>query len=104
MAKPKPNLAELQCDEHSGRWSVQIDRSRCEGKEDCVRVCPETVFEIRRLTDEEFAALDGWFTRFRVRVHGKRQAFAVNETDCRNCQRCVAACPEKAIAVTLRNA
>ena len=104
MAKPKVNLAELTCDDASGLWDVRIDRNRCEGKEDCAKVCPEGVFEIRRLDDEEFAALDGWFTRFRVRVHGKRQAFATSEADCRNCRRCIAACPEKAITVTPRAA
>ena len=95
----KINLAELTCDDTSGQWEVRIDRNRCEGKEDCVKVCPEAVFEVRRLTDAEFAGVTGWFNRFRVRVHGRRQAFAVRQSDCRNCRRCEAACPESAISV-----
>ncbi len=99
MGKRKINLAELQCAEDAGQWQVRIDRNRCEGKEDCAKVCPEGVFEIRRLTDAEFATVTGWFNRFRVRVHGRRQAFAVHQADCRNCRRCEAACPEQAITV-----
>lgn len=99
MGKREPTLTQHACEDTAGRWQVLIDRNRCEGKEDCTRVCPEGVFEIRRLTDDEFAGVTGWFNRFRVRVHGRRQAFAVHQADCRYCRRCEAACPEQAISV-----
>lgn len=73
-----------------------IDRNRCEAKEDCVRVCPYHVFEVRKLTDAERAEL-GWFARLRVFVHGGKQAFAPRAADCHACGLCVKACPEKAI-------
>jgi len=44
----------------------------------------------------------GFLPRLKVRAHGRRQAFADNEQDCRNCLRCVAACPEDAIQVVAR--
>ena len=37
------------CREAPGKIAPFVDRNRCEGKEDCVRVCPYDVFEIRKL-------------------------------------------------------
>ncbi|WP_372694696.1 4Fe-4S binding protein [Immundisolibacter sp.] len=91
------------CQDIAGQWRVLIDRNRCEGKEACAQVCPEGVFSIRRLTDEEFEThVKGFLPRLKVRVHGRRQAFADHEQDCRHCMRCVAACPEDAITVVAR--
>ena len=41
------------CTEVSGRVAPVVDRNRCEGKEDCVRVCPFNVFEIGTLNDAQ---------------------------------------------------
>ena len=79
-----------------GRLVPLIDSSRCEGKEDCVRVCPYHVFTVRQLTDTERARLS-WRTRFKVFVHGGKQAFVTRPSDCHACGLCVSACPEKAI-------
>lgn len=80
----------------AGRVVPVIDRSRCEGKEECVRVCPYDVFAVRKLTDNERAPL-GRLTRFKLFVHGGKQAFVTRPDDCHACGRCVRACPEKAI-------
>ena len=37
----------------SKRLAPVIDRNRCEGKAECVRVCPFDVFTIGRLEDHE---------------------------------------------------
>jgi NAD-dependent dihydropyrimidine dehydrogenase PreA subunit len=84
------------CAPEAGRVAPIIDRSRCEAKADCVRVCPYHVFEVRRLTDAERQDL-GWLARAKLFVHGGRQAFAVHAADCHACGLCVKACPEKAI-------
>jgi NAD-dependent dihydropyrimidine dehydrogenase PreA subunit len=84
------------CQPDSGRVAPVIDRNRCEAKEDCVRVCPYSVFEIRPLGAAERAALS-WMGRLRAWAHGNRQAFAVRAADCHACQLCVEACPEDAI-------
>jgi 4Fe-4S ferredoxin len=84
------------CAPDAGRVEPIVDRARCEAKEDCVRVCPYHVFEIRRLSDGERQAL-GWLARAKLFVHGGRQAFAVRAADCHACGLCVKACPEKAI-------
>jgi 4Fe-4S ferredoxin len=80
----------------TGRLVPIIDSSRCEGKEDCVRVCPYAVFTVRRLTDPERARL-GLLTRLKVFVHGGKQGFVTRPDACHACGLCVTACPEKAI-------
>ena len=79
-----------------GLFAPVIDRNRCEGKADCVRVCPCDVFEVRMLSSEERAALS-FVGRMKAFAHGGRQAFAVNASACESCGLCVKACPEKAI-------
>lgn len=75
-----------------------IDRNRCEGKAECLAVCPYDVFDIRRLTPEEregmslLGTLKSW-------AHGHKQAVVARPTDCGTCGLCVKACPEKAIAL-----
>ena len=84
------------CKQPAGTVAPVIDRNRCEGKEDCVRVCPYDVFEIRKLTGRERAGLT-FFGRLKASVHGNRQAFAIRADQCHACGLCVAACPEHAI-------
>ncbi len=73
-----------------------VDRGRCEGKKDCVQVCPYSVFEVRRMNDADFEAL-GFFQKLRSVVHGRMTAYTPRAADCRACGLCVTACPEKAI-------
>ena len=74
-----------------------IDRRRCEGKEDCVRVCPYGVFEIATLDAAQRAALPWFPYRLKAWAHGYKQAFAANADRCHGCGLCVGACPEQAI-------
>src|SRR5271170_770767 len=90
--------AKDDCKQAAGVILPRIDRNRCEGKEDCVRVCPYEVFEIRVLKPEERAALP-FVPRLKMLFHGNRQAFAVRADQCHACGLCVAACPEKAITL-----
>lgn len=92
MAKMKPAV----CSEEAGNLIPIIDRNRCEGKEDCVRVCPYDVFEIRVLGDENKAEMS-MVGRLKAFFHGNRQAFTVRADQCHACGLCVQACPEKAI-------
>jgi 4Fe-4S ferredoxin len=86
-----------QCKE-PGRLVPVIDSNRCEAKADCVEVCPYDVFVVRKLTAAELAPL-GLLTRFKVFVHGGKQAFVERPADCHACGKCVTACPEQAIAL-----
>lgn len=85
----------------AGRVVPVIDRNRCEGKEDCVRVCPHAVFVMALLTDADKAQLT-LLGRVKAWAHGNRQAHAVNADACHTCGLCVTACPEKAIRLAPR--
>lgn len=92
----KVELTKENCKPEAGLLRPVIDQRRCEGKEDCLVVCPHNVFEVRKLTSEENRKLI-LPLRFKVMVHGGKQAFAVRAEDCHSCGLCVTACPEKAI-------
>lgn len=76
-----------------------IDRTRCEGKEDCVRVCPYGVFEMIKLDVPTRRALPP-LARFKAFVHGYRQAAVAHPDACQSCGLCVTACPERAIRLS----
>jgi len=44
--------ANIECKQGAGIFAPIINRNRCEGKEDCVEVCPYDVFEMRKLSPE----------------------------------------------------
>ncbi len=73
-----------------------IDVHRCEGKEDCVVVCPHHVFEMRVVPAAEKQTMP-LLTRVKLFVHGGRQAIVARPADCAACGQCVTACPERAI-------
>jgi len=73
-----------------------VDHSRCEGKGECLAVCPFHVFEVRRIDEGDFAELS-WVGRLKSRAHGRRTAYTPRLEQCKVCGLCVSACPEKAI-------
>jgi 4Fe-4S ferredoxin len=92
-------MATLQGDEcrhEPGLFVPLVDRARCEGKEDCVRVCPKNVFEVRRIDDADFAQL-GFLAKLKSRAHGRKTAYTPRASECEACGKCVTACPEKAV-------
>lgn len=84
------------CNDLAGRVAPVVDRNRCEGKADCVRVCPFDVFAIAILTTQQRRELS--FTgRIKAWVHGGKQAVIANPYNCHACQLCITACPEHAL-------
>jgi 4Fe-4S ferredoxin len=53
---------------------------------------------MQSLSDADKTAMP-FFSRFKARIHGNRQAFAVRANDCQACGDCITACPEKAITL-----
>jgi 4Fe-4S ferredoxin len=89
---------DTDCKQSEGQFVPRIDRNRCEGKEDCVRVCPYEVFEIGIVPQAERAKLS-LKGRLKAFAHGHRQAFAIRAEACHACGLCVEACPERAITL-----
>jgi 4Fe-4S ferredoxin len=88
-------MSEPECRE-SGRVAPVIDRNRCEGKAECVRVCPYDVFEMGLLDGEQRRGLS-FIGKLKAFGHGYKQAFVVRGSACHACGLCVTACPEHAI-------
>ena len=87
-----------ECKQEAGTFRPVINRNRCEGKADCVRVCPVSVFAVATLPKEQRAGLNlrGKLKGF---AHRWQQAVLINPEACEACGLCVAACPEKAITL-----
>ena len=92
------DIPETDCKQAPGVTRPVIDRNRCEGKKECVAVCPYSVFTIATVTPElrRGLSLRGKLKGF---AHRWQQAFASNAGACQACGLCVAACPEKAITL-----
>lgn len=86
------------CSDVSGRVAPVVDRNRCEGKADCVRVCPFAVFQIGTLSKQQRGALSV-VGRLKAWTHGGQQAFVVDALACHACRLCVDACPEHALTL-----
>jgi 4Fe-4S ferredoxin len=84
------------CEGAPGKVAPVVDRNRCEGKEDCIRVCPCSVFEIGTLSKAEKSGLS-LVGRVKSWAHGGKQAFVVNPGECHVCKLCIEACPEDAL-------
>ncbi len=98
IAAAHPDRPGEECKAEPGTWMPVINQTRCEGKNDCVEVCPYDVFEVRRIDASDYQALT-FMQRIKARVHGMKMAYSPNADACRACGLCVVACPEKAITL-----
>jgi 4Fe-4S ferredoxin len=80
-----------------------VDFNRCEGKDDCAKVCPYDVFDVRKIDRSDYRALS-FMAKFKNRIHGGRVAYTPNAEQCRACGLCVKACPERAIKLVKAHA
>jgi 4Fe-4S ferredoxin len=71
--------------------------TRCEAETVCVQVCPNDVFEVRRIDDADYRGLTR-LGRVRVLARGKKMAYVTADL-CRACGLCVVACPQDAISL-----
>jgi NAD-dependent dihydropyrimidine dehydrogenase PreA subunit len=95
-AASHPDRPGQDCKATASTFAPVVDHGRCEGKRDCVEVCPYDVFEVRRIMDADFAAL-GLFGKLKSIAHRRRTAYTPRAELCRACGLCVVACPERAI-------
>lgn len=89
------------CKQAPGVIGPVVNLNRCEGKGDCVKVCPENVFQVRRIEPADYRNRNT-FHKLKLRVHGMQVAYTPNADACRSCGLCVTACPEHAITLERR--
>ncbi len=86
------------CKQDPGVFIPVIDRNRCEGKADCVPVCPYSVFVVGTLPKDQRKGLSV-IGKLKGTAHNWQQALLVHPDQCRACGLCVKACPEHAITL-----
>jgi NAD-dependent dihydropyrimidine dehydrogenase PreA subunit len=91
-----PSVSSNECRATPGEFAPVVDHAKCEGKADCVEVCPFDVFEVRRIDDSDYARL-GLLAKLKSVAHGRKTAYTPLASACQACGKCVAACPETAI-------
>lgn len=91
-------MAKETCKQDAGAYAPTIDRRRCEGKAQCVEVCPYNVFEVRTIDEAEYRSMPA-LVRMKLWVHGMQSAYTPRADACQACGLCVAACPEDAITL-----
>jgi NAD-dependent dihydropyrimidine dehydrogenase PreA subunit len=101
LAAKDPERPGEKCKAAPGAFVPVVNRSSCEGKNDCVDVCPYDVFEVRRMDDADFEKLS-FLGKMKSRAHGRKTAYTPNADKCQACGLCVVACPEDAIKLEKR--
>ena len=97
-AAADPERPGEKCRAEPGAWRPVIDHARCEGKRDCVEVCPHDVFEVRTIDPSDFTLLS-LGAKIKSVVHRRQTAYAPRADACRACGLCVVACPEDALTL-----
>ena len=86
----------MRCNADPGVYHPEVDPKRCEGKGDCVLVCPFDVFEVGPMDDATFDAMPR-LVKLKLWAHGRQTSHTPRAAACRACGLCVVACPENAI-------
>ena len=99
-ARANPDRPGERCRAEPGTWVPVIDLTRCEGKRDCTEVCPYDVFEVTRISDDDFASLERHGQGCAAWPTSARRPTRSGPQDCHACGLCVVACPEQAITLS----
>ena len=97
-AASHPDRPGEKCEAEPGTFAPAVNRNKCEGKGDCVEVCPYGVFEVTKISDGDYAQLS-LIGKLKSSVHGRKTAYTPKADACKACGLCVVACPEKAITL-----
>lgn len=72
------------CKAEPASYRPVIHHGKCEGKSDCVVVCPFDVFEVRRIDDADWQPLS-LLNKVKVFAHRKQTAYAIRADACKAC-------------------
>jgi NAD-dependent dihydropyrimidine dehydrogenase PreA subunit len=100
-AAAHPDRPGAECKAEAGSFVPVVDHAKCEGKGDCVEVCPYDVFDVMRINDTDFQQL-AVLSKLKVAIHGMKTAYTSRADQCLACGLCVVACPERAIRLERR--
>ncbi|MDD3323047.1 MAG: ferredoxin family protein [Paludibacter sp.] len=77
-----------------------INHVKCDGDAACTIVCPNNVFSLRKITDEEYNQLP-FVGKLKTKIKGRNKSFVTDPESCIGCNLCVTNCHEKAITLSL---
>ena len=101
-ARAQPDRPGERCRAEAATFVPVVDHGLCEGKRDCTQVCPYDVFEVTRMTDEDFSSLS-FLGKAKSLAHRRQTAYPVRADACHACGLCVVTCPELAITLVRRD-
>jgi NAD-dependent dihydropyrimidine dehydrogenase PreA subunit len=78
---------------------IQINTNKCDGCGTCTEICPNQVFEMEEISQNEIQSLS-FFGRLKVRIKGNVKSKITNPQNCTSCGKCIKNCHENAITYT----
>lgn len=86
------------CSDVAEKLMPVVNFNSCDGKEECVAICPYDVFEMQFISKEDKLKLN---LKGRIKTFFfKQKAYIINPDKCHACGLCIQACPENAIKLT----
>ncbi len=73
-----------------------IDWNMCDGCGKCVEFCPQSVLELKEISQADYKKLR-WFGKMKVKFKGSIKSNVINASDCIGCGECADNCHENAI-------
>lgn len=77
---------------------IRININACDGCGRCVMICPEDVFSLREISEQEIEEMP-FLGRMKVKIKRKNKSFTAQPEKCTRCSLCENKCHEQAIRI-----